>query len=181
SRTQPTLALQQISVEVDQPTSLVLQANLDPRGLMGRLAYRCMPAKVQEAVLQWESRGGLSSVGAAYLTEFVGDDLMKRRRNDYGHEQDMQLTEYHVDAKPGKRYVMRQYGGLVPSLMHGEPHWQAARHVGYAQWMGFDKLRADNRAAWAELWKGRPRLVGADEHWQDVADAAFFYLHSSVS
>jgi len=25
-------------------------------------------------------------------------------------------------AQPGKRYVLRQIGGLVPSLMHGEPH-----------------------------------------------------------
>jgi protein-glucosylgalactosylhydroxylysine glucosidase len=31
-----------------------------------------------------------------------------------------------------------------------------------------------------ELRKGRIRLIGADERWQALADAAFFYLHSSV-
>lgn len=180
-RTEPTLAVQQIAVEVEKPGRLVLQANLDPRGLMGQLGYRCMPARYEDGVLRWDSRGGLSSVGAAYASDFTGGDLAKRRRNDYGHEEDLQLTEYHIDARPGVRYVMRQYGSLVPSLLHDEPHWQAARHVGYAQWLGFDGLRAANRQAWAELWQSRPRLIGAETRWQDAADAAFFYLHSSVT
>ena len=182
SRTQPTLALQQVTVEVDQPGSLVLQANLDPRaarelGLRG--ACRAKPGR---ASCCWESRGGLSSVGAAYATEFVGENFKKRRRNDYGHEQDMQLTEYHVDAKPGQRYVMRQFASLVPSA----DAWRAALAGGYGTsdtrsgW-GSTSFRADNRAAWAELWKSRPRLVGAEPKWQDIADAAFFYLHSSVA
>ena len=36
------------------------------------------------------------------------------------------------------------------------------------------------RAAWAELWKGRIRLHGADARWQALADAALFYLFSST-
>ena len=31
-----------------------------------------------------------------------------------------------------------------------------------------------------ELWKGRVVLVGAGKPWQALADAAFFYLNSSV-
>jgi hypothetical protein len=181
SRTQPTLVLQEIAVTVDRPCKLTLQAHIDQRGLPGSLGDRCMPGKHADGILCWVGRNGLSSVGVAYASEFVGEDLDRRRRNDYGHEQDMELTDYSVAARPGKRYVMRQIGSLVPGLMHGEPHWQASRHVGLASWHGFDKLRADNRAAWAELWKGCPKIVGADRKWQDCVEAAYFYLHSSVS
>jgi len=181
SRTQPTLVLQEVAVTVDRPCTLTLQAHIDQRGLPGSLGDRCMPGKHVDGILRWVSRNGLSSVGAAYASEFIGEDRERRFRNDYGHEQDMELTRYAVAAKPGKRYVLRQVGGLAPSLMHGEPHWQASRLVGTGHWHGFDKLRADNRAAWAELWKGCPRILGAGAEWRDCTEAAYFYLHSSVS
>jgi trehalose/maltose hydrolase-like predicted phosphorylase len=180
SRTQPGLVLQEIVIRVDQPCSLVLQAHLDWRGLEGNLGYRCMPDKHQDAIVLWESRGALATIGASYISEFTGDDLKSQCRNAYGHEEDMALTRYTVDAKPGKTYRLRQIGALVPSLMHGEPHWHAARLARAGTWSGFDQIRADNRAAWAELWKSRPVLVGAEDRWQQLADACFFYLHSSV-
>ena len=37
-----------------------------------------------------------------------------------------------------------------------------------------------NADAWRELWKSRIVLLGADERWQRLADAAFFYLNTSV-
>ena len=48
---------------------------------------------------------------------------------------------------------------------------------------GFAQLRAENRAAWAELWEGG-RVVAAgpnvtDED-QELLDVAFFYLHSGA-
>jgi hypothetical protein len=45
---------------------------------------------------------------------------------------------------------------------------------------GFDELRDENRLAWAEIWKGRINLVGADRRWQGIADASFYYLHASA-
>lgn len=180
SRTQPTLALQEVAVTVDQPAKLVFQSRLGRQGLAGRLKRRLMPAKGLDAIIEWEGRGGLSSVGAASASEFVGEDLERRWRNDYCHEEDAELTFHVVAAQEGRRYALRQYGSLVPSLMHGEPHWQAARLVGVGKWHGFEELRAANRAAWAELWKGRPRIVGADAKWQDATDATFFYLHASA-
>jgi trehalose/maltose hydrolase-like predicted phosphorylase len=57
---------------------------------------------------------------------------------------------------------------------------QAARLVAMAKVLGFDVLRSDNRAEWQELWKSRIKLIGADRRWQELADAAFFYLNSSV-
>ncbi len=180
SRTQPGLALQEVRLHVDTPVTVVMQAHIDPRGLDGKFLYRCMPEKCQDGILHWESRGGISTLGAAYISEFQGGDLENRRRNNFGHEEDRMLTQYRIAAKPGRNYVMRQIGALVPSVMHGEPHWQAARLVDAGMWSGFDEIRSDNRDVWKDLWKGRPVLVGADDKWQTLADACFFYLHSSV-
>ncbi len=180
SRGQPALVLQETAVTVSGSCALVLLPQIDPAGLHGRLVYRCLPERHQDGILQWESRGGLGTVGAAYVTEFIGDDNRQRRRNNYGHEEDRCLTQYAVVAVAGRTYGLRQIGALVPSLMHGEPHWHAARLVRAGTWSGFEKLRAENRAAWAELWQGRPVLSGADDKWQQLSDACFFYLHSSV-
>jgi hypothetical protein len=57
---------------------------------------------------------------------------------------------------------------------------QAARLVDAGRLRGFDALRQDNRAAWDQLWQGRVVLAGAPTRWQALADAAFFYLHTSV-
>lgn len=188
SRTQPTLVLQEIALVVDQACDAGLRAAVDPRGLAGRIRYFCMPGRDdrlvhgrdKDAILQWESPGALGTLGVALATEFVVGDLRDRTRNDYGHENDLQVVDYAIAAQPRRRYVLRQFASLVPSLLHPEPHWQASRHVGAGVWLGFDQLRAQNRAAWADLWQGRIRILGADAAWQEVADSAFFYLHSSV-
>lgn len=65
-------------------------------------------------------------------------------------------------------------------MMHAEPHREAVRLVGLARHRGFEKLRAENRQAWAQIWKGRIRLVGASPQWQAITDASYFYLHSTV-
>jgi hypothetical protein len=122
----------------------------------------------------------LTTVGAAYASDFSGDDTATRRRNDFGHEEDRLLTQYAIEAKPDRHYVLRQYGCLVPGVLHSEPHWQASRMLGVGRWRSFDELRSANRDAWAELWLGRPVILGAEPAWQEAVDAAFFYLHSSA-
>ena len=49
-----------------------------------------------------------------------------------------------------------------------------------ARHQGFDVLRSDNQDEWRELWKSRINLIGAERRWQEMADAAFYYLNSSV-
>ncbi len=187
SRTSPTVTLQETSVTVNRPCKLILQAHLDPRGLMGTLQRDYRPGwdpnrrdRDSDGVLLLQSRGNLSALGAAYVCDYQGDGLQQRGRNNYCQEEDYFFTDFQVDAKPGQRQVMWQAGSLVPGLLHAEPHWQAHRFVAHARQVTLARLREDNRLAWAELWRGRPRLIGADERWQDMADAAFFYLHSSV-
>ena len=181
SRTQPTLALQEIRVTVDRPVALGLRAGIDPAGLPGRCLDRQVPNRgwlIADGCLHWESEGGRSSCGAAYISQLVGASA-EPKRDQWGHVSAVQ-SEYAFEAQPGTPYLLRQAGSLVPRLVHGEPNQEAIRLVRTGWHRGFEKLRADNRAAWAELWRGRVRLLGADSRWQDIADAAFFYVHSSV-
>ncbi|MFP4028905.1 MAG: hypothetical protein ACLFWL_14035 [Candidatus Brocadiia bacterium] len=188
SRTEPTLTLQEVAVRINRECELLLRAQIDQRDLMGNLLDRCMPGipgeeradRPADAVLHWESRGGLTRLGASYVTEFEGDDLREKTRNEYGHEEEGEFTSYIIDARPGKRYALRQYGSLVPSTLHEEPHWQASRQVRMGLWYGFEKLRALNASAWKNLWRARPVISGGDDRWQEIVDAAFFYTHSSV-
>jgi glycosyl hydrolase family 65 len=184
SRSLPLVVLQQVQVEVDNPTRLSVTAKVDPSGIEGRWLSRetRTPGSEQPVVdgsLLWAPHGGLSTCGASYITEFEGGDGVERRRE----EQDQLAalsTSYSVDARPGRRYVLRQYASLVASQMHHEPHRQAARLAGMAIRRGFQNLRDENRDAWEEIWKGRIRLVGAQPRWQAAADAAYYYLHASA-
>ncbi len=188
SRTNPALTIQEVAVTVDQDCTLTLRSQIDPRGLEGKMRYLCHPGRTAtprphdcDNVLQWESRGALATVGAACRSECSGSPVKNKRRNDFGHEEDRALTDYTIDPQAGQRVVLRQIGALVPSLMHEEPHWQASRMVSTGSWRGFDELRERNRAAWADLWKGRIRVTGTGPEWQEALDAAFFYLHSTVT
>jgi hypothetical protein len=84
-------------------------------------------------------------------------------------------------ARPGRTYRLRQIASLVPSVVHHDPDHAAVRLASRAVDHGFEALRADNRRAWEELWKGRVLIDAAgDDRWQALADAAFFYLNGST-
>jgi hypothetical protein len=89
-------------------------------------------------------------------------------------------TSYALRARPGRRYVLRQIASVMSSQLHSEPDREAARMAFLGTTRGFDTIRKQNRAAWAEIWKGRIRLVGADERWQAITDASYYYLHASA-
>jgi protein-glucosylgalactosylhydroxylysine glucosidase len=76
--------------------------------------------------------------------------------------------------------VLRQLTSLVPKALHSQPHAQAVRMVTAGQMRGFDAVRQDNRRVWEKLWCGRVVLAGAPARWQALADAAYFYLQTSV-
>ena len=81
---------------------------------------------------------------------------------------------------PAAATGFRQYASLVPKRVHNDPDRQATRLLALAVRQGFESLRHANTDAWRELWKSRIVLLGADERWQRLADAAFFYLNTSV-
>jgi len=116
---------------------------------------------------------------ATYL-QCEGEGAFKEVRWEWGYEQDRLTKTYAIQAEPGKKYCYRMLTSYIPGTLHSEPHWQAVRMIKLAQWKGFGKLREENRKAWAKLWESRVRILGASEEWQDVVDASFFYLYSTV-
>lgn len=182
SRSMPALALQEVCVRTEQPCTLTLRAGIDPDGLPGRCVQRLQPNKawrIADGALRWESRGALTTCGAAYIAEFEGEPSATPVRDFFGNESPL-FTDYTVAAQPGHTYIMRQYGCLVPDGLHSQPELQAIRLARIGQQQGFATLREENRAAWAEIWQGRIRLLGAGERWQELTDAAYFYQHTSA-
>jgi hypothetical protein len=64
--------------------------------------------------------------------------------------------------------------------VHPQPDLQAVRLLHAVVSAGFDRVRDENRRAWDDLWRSCPTLIGAPGRWQELVDAAFFYLHTSA-
>jgi protein-glucosylgalactosylhydroxylysine glucosidase len=113
------------------------------------------------------------------VTQLVGDDDAERTVVPWGIESDL-ATDYRLRARAGRRYRLRQIACLVPNVMHHDPDHEAVRLLARAAAAGFERLRDENRSQWAELWRGRILIDAAEPRWQQLADAAFFYLNTSV-
>ena len=184
SRKQPTIVVQEVAVRVNRTCDLVLRAIVHTGRIHGRMIQRTVdPADAREdgiaGALAWESLGGEATVGAALATEFLGDSSAEARPVDWGLESDI-ATEVRLRARPERSYRLRAITSLVPSKLHSDPDREAIRLVGKAAADGFDTLREENRLEWQELWRGRVLITADDDRWQRLADAAFYYLNSSV-
>jgi protein-glucosylgalactosylhydroxylysine glucosidase len=184
SRIRPTLVLQEVQIEVNSACDVTLRASVDPTGVHGKWLQREIgtpgePSPAVDGSLHWQTLGGVSTCGVAYVTELLGGAQAERTRAEWGQENAL-ATDYHFHARSGRTVRLRQIASLVPSQLHRRPHEEARRLAAFAGTLGFETLRAENKAAWAELWKGRILLHGADTRWQALADAAFYYLNASV-
>jgi trehalose/maltose hydrolase-like predicted phosphorylase len=186
SREDPTLVCQEIAVEVDGACDLQIRIGISTSGVLGRALrfLRDTPGEpgpaICDGVLLWEAAGALSRLGLAYVTEPAGGEAANVEPARPALDASGLVTTYAFRAQAGTSYRLRQITSLVPSALHSRPDEQAGRMVAKARHDGFDVIRAENRAAWDEIWKGRIRLIGAERRWQALADAAFFYLNSSV-
>lgn len=183
-RAEPTIVGQEVSVEVDGPCDMTLRAIVDVRRVPGRVVRRHLEWSGQDmpaidGSLAWEAPGGLTQVGFAPWSELVGDPGAERAIQDWGRESSL-ATDYRIRANRGRTYRLRQLVSVVPSELHHDPDRQAARIAAHGAHIGFEAIRRANRAEWAELWAGRIVIDADDERWQRLADAAFFYLNSSV-
>jgi len=185
SRVDPTLVCQEIALTVDGACDLQLRAGVATTGVLGRALrfLRDTPGEAaphDDGALLWESAGALSRVGLAYVTQMSGGEAAKIEPRRPALDASGLISTYAFRARAGTTYRLRQITSLVPGALHSRPDEQAGRMAAKARHDGFEVIRAENRAAWDELWKGRIRLVGAEPRWQALADAAFFYLNSSV-
>lgn len=180
SRSVPTLICQEIKLTVDRPSEIKLTTFIDSTNLPGQCLTRGIPYnELADMVLWWEAPGSLSNVGVAARSELYGVKTFSSQRSDWG-KGELQLKEYNFKIKPQEKVILHQIGALVPSLMHSEPHLEAIRLIGYSKYLGFERIREDNRKVWTKLWKSRVKIIGADIQTQNVLDSVFFYLHSSI-
>ncbi len=182
SRDQPTIVCQEVGIELERAGTITLRVGIDGAEMEGRpIGFRRETAGEDETspegALLWESAGGIGKLGIAYGLTFTGAETKIGR----GPWRDRQaITEVSFRGRAGRRYRLRQLASVVAGEMHRQPDYQAARLLGKAMRDGFDALRAANRGRWKDLWRSRIRLVGADRSWQALADAAFFYLNTSI-
>jgi trehalose/maltose hydrolase-like predicted phosphorylase len=183
SRAEPTLACQEIAVDLDGACDLGLRATIDAAQCDGHAlkTMRSTPGEDQPAVdgaLLWESAGALARCGLALVSEVRGaGDQEPSRRALSGNRL---TSEYRLRARAGRRVRLRQMVSLIPHVMHRQPDHQATRLAAKARKDGFETIRHANREAWAALWRSRIVLKGADAAWQALTDAAVFYLNTSV-
>jgi trehalose/maltose hydrolase-like predicted phosphorylase len=183
SRTHPTIVAQQVRLRPQSACDVVMRAGVDQREIPGTWDERTVstPGTAEDVVdgsMAWRSSGGLTTCGAAYVTTFSGAEDAERTR-EWDTEAPLR-TDHRFRARSGRWYTVRQLSSLVPDVMHHQPAAHASRMSVWARGAGFDRLRAENRLAWEEIWTSRLILVGADERWQAMADAAAYYLRSSV-
>lgn len=182
SRTHPTIVCQQVTVRADAACDLSLRARIPVAGLRGRVLERRLdtpgePEPACDGSMLWASEGDMGFCGVALASEGpAGGECERRDWDDLGPL----ATTWAVRAAKGRPARLAQIVSLVPDALHRQPHRQAVRLVANAAEIGFDDLRRRNRAAWADIWKGRIRLVGAGDRWQALTDAAVYYLAAST-
>ena len=181
SRTHPTLVCQSVTVELEAACELSFRARVDTADVRGTLVERRVDTPgedraVCDGSILWRSDGGLGECGIALLTE--GPEAAACTRQPWDETGPLSTT-YRLNAGKG-RHRFTQIVSLVPDALHTQPQRQAVRIVAASDVPDFDALRARNRAVWRDLWRGRIRLEGASRRWQGIADAAFFYLNTSV-
>jgi hypothetical protein len=177
-RHRPGVAMQELRFEVDRACAVALVSEIDLDGMPGSLGERLAPPALADLAVHWQGLGGLSSCGIAVATALDGVEH-RRGCNAWGFERETLVCDRSFSAEPGRTYVLRQTVACVPSLLHGEPHWQAIRLLAEAVHAGWERQGAEHERAWAELWRGRP-VLAAPAPWQDLADAAFHQLHASA-
>ncbi len=184
SHTQPTVVMQELAIRVDRPTEIAIAVGVDPAGVPGHGSWQHQPSgkasdERPEGILVWTSNGDLTECGIAFGSEFVGP-AEPQRTSMFRDEAGMMSTTYTFDARRDRTYRVRQMTSLVPSLVHPHPADHASRMLALAKRKGWDQLRADQAAAWADLWRSRIVLDGAPRRWQAITDASLFYLQTSV-
>lgn len=182
SRTAPSLVLQRISLTARHALTLNVRALVDTRGVSGSGLDRRTPTPGEAEVacdgaLLWESEGGLSRCGIALVTAI---DRPNARRCRPADRLGPLMSEYELELGAGETLTLTQMAALIPSVSHARPHEEAVRRAARGSKSGFDTLQQRNRAAWAELWRGRITVRGAERRHQALIDAAAFYLMCST-
>ncbi|MES1258938.1 MAG: hypothetical protein ABUS51_10925 [Acidobacteriota bacterium] len=169
SRSVPSVLGQQIQLEPAGPLRIEIAPSLSFKGIPGTLSNTALPERAEtEGAVLFHSSANLSHLGLALR---VQADKRLTRAGD--------AVAFSIAAHGGEQISFVSLASLVSSFYHVEPQQQAIRMANWALQTGFENLRAQNRAAWRDLWRSRV-VIDGDRDDQRVLDSAFYYLHSSL-
>ena len=174
SRTVPCLACQEVRFTADAAVEISLATRIDTEGIPGQV----FTGATEPLTRGWYKEDLVDRcIGIATDRSRLGIATIVPRGADSrqaGHGK-------HVLAlAPGKPGAFRVIAALVSAAYNErEPHLDAVRLARWGEMLGFDALRAENRDAWAALWKSRITIDGNAEDQQAV-DVAFYYYHSCI-
>jgi trehalose/maltose hydrolase-like predicted phosphorylase len=177
SRSVPSLLCQEIRLTCSVDAEIELVAAIDSSTVPARTYETYPPERTRIDLMSgFESEGNLCKLGVA-LWVLTPDTTVQKQ------EPSLAVTgstrTYTLKAKRGQPVRFQTIAAMVSELYHPEPPLEAIRLASWGSLLGFERLRSDNRAVWADLWKSRVKVIG-DADAQRVLDAAFFYLHSSI-
>jgi len=177
SRSVPSLLCQEIRLTSSADTEIEIVASIDGQDVPARTYLTQPPERTQiDLVSGFESEGRLCKLGVAL---WVLEPDVPVQKQETSLTATGSTRTYTLKVKSGQLVRFRTIAAMVSELYHPEPPLEAIRLASWGNQLGFERLRSDNRAAWAELWKSRVKVMG-DTNAQRVLDAAFFYLHSSL-
>ncbi len=177
SRSVPSLLCQEIRLTSSVDAEIEIVASIDSSVVPGRAYLTEPPERTQiDLVSGIESEGRPSKLGVAL---WVLTPDMPVQKQEPSLTATGSTRTYTLKAKSGQLVRFQTIAAMVSELYHPEPPMEAIRLASWGNLLGFERLRSDNRAAWADLWKSRVKVIG-DADAQRVLDAAFFYLHSSL-
>ncbi|HEY1500598.1 MAG TPA: hypothetical protein VGF88_13535 [Acidobacteriaceae bacterium] len=167
-RSVPSLLCEEIEITPTDDASIEIVPQIQREGIPGTVYRDDVPGGKKEAslVLGMES-DRRSRVGEAVVVTPV--ENLKREADGV----------FRLTLQRGHTASFRTIAAVVTSAYDPQPDLQAIRVASWGQMLGWGELRAQNRAAWKKLWRGRV-IVQGDEAAQRALDAAFFYLHSSA-
>jgi len=177
SRSIPSLLCQEIQIVPANDGELELVPTIAAEGVPGQVFRDRAPDRTEiDMVMGLESHGSLSRLGEA-ISVLTPDGLL--RKGDPFTRPDGVTRSYFLAGKAGQPVRFQTVAALASQLYHAEPDLEAIRLARWGSSIGFDLLRSQNRRVWSDLWRSRVRISG-DTDDQQMLDAAFFYLHSSV-
>ena len=155
SRTNPTLCLQETELRALEDVQVELLPGCDFTQVDGTFA----PYLVYDGKRTMEEQvycGGddRARLGISMTTRLAseGESILPEERG-----------KYVLALKKGQCAVFWIITSLVSEFYQTDCHLEAKRQTSLAWMIGFDALRARNRACWSDVWKGRMVIRGQEE------------------
>ena len=171
SRSVPCLLCQEVSILPSTDVRVQVVARIDVEKIPGRVYFNRPTARSDvDLTLGFYSPQDQSKLGVTVAVSAPGQLV---RVGEQEVTDGAARRTYTLQGQRGETYRIQSIAAMVSQFYHPAPELQAYRMAKWGQTLGFETLRKENQANWAELWKSRVKVSG-DSDAQRVLDAAFF-------